>query len=280
LDDGPAWSSQDGGDEQMFDAKEQAPRAGGSYKEAETAAQRRLQLGNPGSIQMATSSHSIHRVVSVMRNPLISVVVADDHPVVLRGLVSLLRSCPDFNVVAECRDGRAAVKAIEQFAPSIAVLDMVMPGLNGLEVFLAIAAFGSKTRIVFLTALATANQILTAMGRGAKGILHKDVAADELTKCIRAVAQGQEWLSESMAELIARVSKQVPPSANGNSLSMREKEVMNLASSGLSNKEIVRRLSLSEGTVKTHLHNIYQRLGVPNRTTLTALAIAHRRDPA
>src|SRR5262245_6733679 len=71
-------------------------------------------------------------------HPLISVVVADDHPVVLQGLVSLLRSCPDFKVVAECRDGRAAVKAIEEFAPSVAVLDMAMPGLNGLEVLLAI----------------------------------------------------------------------------------------------------------------------------------------------
>ena len=157
---------------------------------------------------------------------------------------------------------------------------MAMPGLNGLEVLLAIAAFGSKTRIVFLTALATENQILTAMGRGAKGVLHKEVAADELTKCIREVAQGREWLSESMAELIARVSKQAPPSATGNSLSMREKEVMHLVSSGLSNKEIGRRLNLTEGTVKIHLHNIYQKLGVPNRTTLTALAIAHRRDAA
>src|SRR5262249_48528514 len=187
-------------------------------------------------------------VECIMRNSLISVVVADDPPVVLPGLVNLLRSCSDFKVVAECRDGRAAVKAIEQFAPSVAVLDMAMPGLNGLEVLLAIAAFGSKTRIVFLTALATENQILTAMGRGAKGVLHKDVAADELTKCIREVAQGREWLSESMAELIARVSKQAPPSANGNSLSMREKEVTHLASSGLSNKEIGRRLNLSEGT--------------------------------
>jgi two-component system nitrate/nitrite response regulator NarL len=82
-----------------------------------------------------------------------------------------------------------------------------------------------------------------------------------------------------MTELIARVSKRTPAAANG-SLSMREKEVMQLASTGLSNKEIGRSLNLSEGTVKIHLHNIYQKLGVPNRTTLTALAIAHRRDAA
>jgi DNA-binding NarL/FixJ family response regulator len=216
------------------------------------------------------------------RHPLFgltSVLVADDHPVVLQGLVSLLRSCPDFNVVAECRDGRAAVKAIEQFAPCVAVLDMAMPGLNGLEVLLTIAGFASKTRVVFLTAAATDNQILTALARGANGMLHKDAAADELTRCIREVAQGRQWLSKSMTELIARVSKRTPAAANG-SLSMREKEVMQLASTGLSNKEIGRSLNLSEGTVKIHLHNIYQKLGVPNRTTLTALAIAHRRDAA
>lgn len=211
---------------------------------------------------------------------MISVVVADDHPVVLQGLVSLLRSCPDFNVVAECRDGRAAVKAIEQFAPSVAVLDIAMPSLTGLEVLQTIAGFGSKTRVVFLTATATESQIVTAISRGAKGVLHKEIAAEELTKCIREVAQGRQWLSQSVADLVARFAQRTPLPAHGESLSVREKEVMQLASTGLSNKQIGRTLNLSEGTVKIHLHNIYQKLGVPNRTSLTALAISNRRDAA
>jgi DNA-binding NarL/FixJ family response regulator len=210
----------------------------------------------------------------------ISVLVAEDHPVVLHGIVSLLRSYPDITVVAECSDGHAAVKGIKEFAPDVAVLDMAMPGHGGLEVLSTIAAFASQTRVIFLTATATESQILTAIARGAKGILHKDVASDELMQSIRKVAQGNKWYSETVAEIIDRASQRIAQIPCREHLSVREKQVTQLASTGLSNKGIARSLYLTEGTVKVHLHNIFQKLGVPNRTALTALAIARPSEAA
>ena len=133
----------------------------------------------------------------------ISIVVADDHPVVLEGVVSLLSSNSDFNVLAKCRDGNAAVRAITDVRPDVAVLDMAMPGLSGLEVLLKVAVSAPRTKIVFLTAAASDRQVATALARGAKGMLHKDTAPDELVQCVREVAQGRQWLSTTVAEVIA-----------------------------------------------------------------------------
>ena len=124
-----------------------------------------------------------------------------------------------------------------------------------------------------LTATATDKQLVTAIARGARGVLHKDVALDELVDCIRAVAQGKKWVSTTVAEVISN-SEYMPTAApQVEKLSIREQEVMRLASKGLANKEIARKLGLSDGTVKIHLHNIYQKLGVANRTALTALVV-------
>jgi DNA-binding NarL/FixJ family response regulator len=208
----------------------------------------------------------------VMNNR-ISVLVADDHSLVRQGISGLLRSYPDITVVAECHDGTAALKAIAEFTPDIAVLDIAMPGLSGLEVLSMLATSPQRTKIVVLTATATERQLVTAIARGARGLLHKDVALDELIECIRAVAHGEKWLSATVAEVIASSERQPTTLKRVGQLSMREQEVMRLAATGLSNKEIARKLGLSDGTVKIHLHNIYQKLGVPNRTTLTALMI-------
>ena len=123
----------------------------------------------------------------------ISVVVADDHPVVLRGITEILRSQPDISVVAACNGGRDATAAIQQFAPDVAVLDIVMPDLNGLDVLLSTVRHGFKTRVVILTAVATDDRILAAMIKGAKGLLFKDAAPDNLIDCVREVARGKLW---------------------------------------------------------------------------------------
>jgi two-component system nitrate/nitrite response regulator NarL len=205
----------------------------------------------------------------------ISVLIADDHPVVLKGLVSLLHSCPDFTVVAEYRDGSAALEAIQQLAPDIAVLDMAMPGLSGLEVLSG--GFTSKTNIVFLTAAATDKEIVTAVARGAKGVLHKEVAPDELVQCIREVAHGRQWFSEAATELISNYRARAATLKHVvDQLTNREQDVMRLVSTGLSNKEIARKLKISEGTIKLHLHNIYRKVGVRNRTELTVLMVVDR----
>jgi DNA-binding NarL/FixJ family response regulator len=203
--------------------------------------------------------------------PPISVVVADDHPLVRQGIAGLLRSYPGINVLAECCDGSAALKAIAELVPDIAVIDIAMPGLTGLEVLTILGT--SQTKVVVLTATATDKQLVTAIARGARGVLHKDVALDELVDCIRAVAQGKKWVSTTVAEVISS-SEYMPTAApQVEKLSIREQEVMRLASKGLANKQIARKLGLSDGTVKIHLHNIYQKLGVPNRTALTALVV-------
>jgi DNA-binding NarL/FixJ family response regulator len=203
--------------------------------------------------------------------PPISVVVADDHALVRQGIAGLLRSYPGITVLAECCDGSAALKAIAEFVPDIAVIDIAMPGLTGLEVLTILGT--SQTKVVVLTATATDKQLVTAIARGARGVLHKDVALDELVDCIRAVAQGKKWVSTTVAEVISN-SEYMPTAApQVEKLSIREQEVMRLASKGLANKQIARKLGLSDGTVKIHLHNIYQKLGVPNRTALTALVV-------
>lgn len=204
----------------------------------------------------------------------ISVVVADDHPVVLHGLVGLLRSSANIDVIAICHNGNEASKAIEGLKPDIAVLDMAMPGQTGLEVLSAVRASAPKTKIIFLTATASERQIITAIARGARGVMHKDVAADELITCLQEVAKGGRWLPEMAADAVSRYHEHAATlQQHEDELTPREQEVVQLASTGLSNKEIARKLDISEGTVKLHLHKIYSKLGVPNRTALTALFI-------
>ena len=208
----------------------------------------------------------------------LSIVVADDHPVVLHGIAAILQADAEMEVVAVCSDGAAAVKAIRKFTPSVAVLDVAMPGLNGLDVLAAIATDGHGTKVVLLTATATDGQILTAIARGVKGILLKDAALDDLVDCVREVAAGRNWLPSDVidAALERETGRRWMGLRVTESLSLREREVMLLVSEGLSNKGVGRRLNLSEGTVKIHLHNIYQKVGVANRTALTGLAIAYR----
>ena len=208
----------------------------------------------------------------------ISIVVADDHPVVLRGVVGILESSKDMKVVAACGDGVAAVKAIKKYAPDVALLDIAMGGLNGLEVLSSITADGHATSVVFLTATATDGQLLAAVERGAKGLLLKETATNDLIRCIRAVATGRRWLPADLldAARLREDRRKAISDRLAQSLTSRERQVMLLVAQSLSNKEIGRRLDLSEGTIKIHLHNIYQKVGVNNRTALATLTLAYR----
>jgi DNA-binding NarL/FixJ family response regulator len=214
------------------------------------------------------------------RHKIISVVLADDHPAILLGVAELLRSNRDIKVAATCSNGTAAMIAIRQLAPTVAVLDFFMPGLNGLEVLANLSAERSVTRAVFLTATATDKQLLTAVSRGAKGIVLKETALDELVECIRVVAGGREWLPPSLidAAFEREAARQSVSTHLAQSLTCREREIVLLVAEGLSNKEMCRRLGLSEGTVKIHLHNIYEKVGINNRTALAAMAVAGREE--
>jgi len=135
-----------------------------------------------------------------MPNQPISIVVADDHPVVLHGVAGILRAQPDMNILAACSDGTGAAQAIQQLLPDVAVLDIAMPGLDGLGVLEGVMANGLKTRIVFLTALAADDQVLAAIANGAKGVILKDAAFDSLVDCVREVAAGKQWFPVDLVE--------------------------------------------------------------------------------
>jgi two-component system nitrate/nitrite response regulator NarL len=202
----------------------------------------------------------------------ISIVVTDDHPAVLHGVVDVLESNSDMTVVAACTNGTVALREIRELAPTVAVVDILMPGLSGLDLVASISAERCPTNVVVLTATASEEQLLTAIAGGAKGIVLKDAALPELVQCVRRVAAGGQWLPSYLINAaLARGARRAPEP-----LTNRERQIVEMVAGGLSNKEIGRRLDLSEGTVKVHLHNVYQKLRVNNRTALAAMTITKR----
>jgi DNA-binding NarL/FixJ family response regulator len=186
------------------------------------------------------------------------------------------------NVVAACDDGASALEAIRKCSPNVAVIDVTMPGLSGLDVLASITADALATKVVILTATATDGQLLRAIAGGARGVILKEEALTELVQCVRAVAEGRPWLPSALvnAALERETGRRLASEHLTRSLTTRERQIILLIAEGLSNKAVGRRLDLSEGTVKIHLHNIYQKLHVSNRTTLAALAITHRDELA
>jgi two-component system nitrate/nitrite response regulator NarL len=209
---------------------------------------------------------------------MVSVVVADDHPVVLHGITEILRAQPDISVVAACGAGESATAAIQQFTPNVAVLDILMPDVGGLDVLQSIVKDGIKTRVVLLTAVATEDRILAAMTSGARGLLFKDAAPDNLVDCVREVANGKLCFPSDLvdAALERKSGRQADGECSIAALTPREAQIALLVSEGLPDKLVARRLKMADGSVKVYLHYIYEKLGIPNRTALCALAIPHR----
>jgi DNA-binding NarL/FixJ family response regulator len=202
------------------------------------------------------------------------IVLADDHPLVLRGLVDLLASEEDLVVVATCGNGIEALEAVRRHAPDIAVLDVAMPGLSGLEVLAALVAENSKVRTVLLTASLADDQMFDAISRGVSGLVLKDAAPDALVDCLREVGAGRRWLpTEPVKAALGREAARRPAGRQlFKDLTPRELQIAKMVVDGSSNKHIARRIGTTEGTVKLHLHNIYQKLGVGNRTMLARLS--------
>jgi len=197
----------------------------------------------------------------------ISLVIADDHPVVLMGLDSLFALEPDVEVVAKCRDGEEALEAALEHSPDILLLDLRMPKLDGLSVLDALQHAGTPTRTVLLSASLDDAEIRGALRLGARGVVLKEQAAQQLVQCIRTVHAGGWWLEHAGLSVTDAAA---PPGTAGTTaeLTDREREVATLVSDGLRNKEIARQLGIAEGTVKIHLNNIYRKLGVDSRVGL------------
>jgi DNA-binding NarL/FixJ family response regulator len=194
---------------------------------------------------------------------MITVMIADDHEVVRAGLRQLLGTFADVELVAEAADGEEAVRRCEEHHPDVALLDLAMPGTDGIEATRRIRAVSPGTTVVVFTSFSDRERILRALDAGAIGYLLKDADPDELHRAILAAARGEAPLApKAAAEILAARATQAP----AGDLSVREREVLTLVTEGLANKQIGRKLGISEKTVKGHLTRIFQTIGVADRT--------------
>ena len=204
----------------------------------------------------------------------IRLVLADDHPIVLDGLEQLFGTEPDLEVVARATSAEGAVRALEEFRPDVLVLDLAMPGHDGLWVMEQAVARKLPARIVLLTAHVDEQKLLEAVRLNVAGVVLKEMAPRLLVECVRKVHAGERWLerhsvSRAMERMVRRESELQRLSRL---LTPRELEIVRLAAEGLRNKEIADRLTITEGTVKIHLHHIYEKLGVTGRPQLILYA--------
>jgi two-component system NarL family response regulator len=197
-----------------------------------------------------------------------SVLIVDDHPLLREGVAAVLEAEVDITVVGEARDGAEAVTLFEQLRPDIVLMDLQMPGMDGVDAIGAIKALAPDARIIVLTTYAGDVRALRALKAGASGYLLKSSLRRELIDTIRTVRGGQRYLHPQVAHDIA-------VNAIGDPLSEREIDVLRFVAGGLANKAIARALSLSEDTVKGHMRSIFAKLDVTDRTQ--AVTVAHRR---
>ena len=200
----------------------------------------------------------------------ISVVIADDHPIVLAGLESLLGREADIRVVERCSDGVEALRAVAKYKPDVLILDLRMPRADGVAVLQQLHKDRSTTRVVILAAVIDDDALLEAIRLDARGVVLKERAPQHLVDCIRAVYAGRQWYEQrAIAEAMEKlVRKDAAAKEMTSILSRREIDVVRAVALGLRNREIAERLGIAEGTVKLHLHTIYTKLDVDGRTAL------------
>jgi two-component system nitrate/nitrite response regulator NarL len=214
-----------------------------------------------------------------MQQP-VRILIADDHPVFRHGLISLFRGEPEFTVVGEAADGRQALDMIQDLHPDVLLLDQMMPALTGLETLRELSNSPSPVRTILLTAGITKEQIAQALQLGARGIVLKDAPTEILFNSIRSVMTGQFWVGQNNVPDLMQALRLYVPEADDQSkkqfgLTARESDVVGSIVAGLTNREIAENFSISEQTVKHHLRNIFDKLGVSNRLELALFAINH-----
>ena len=204
----------------------------------------------------------------------ISLVLADDHPLVLNALEQLFAVEGDFAVLARCGDGGAAVQAVREHRPDILILDLRMPVKHGLEVLRELKNATAATRVVVLTGSFDDEDATEALRLGARGFLLKELAPDLIVQCVRKVHAGEQWIERGV---LVRATEKLARRESGmrevsRVLTARELEIVRMIGEGLRNKAIAEALSISESTVKLHLHNIYEKLGIDGRLALLSYA--------
>jgi DNA-binding NarL/FixJ family response regulator len=204
---------------------------------------------------------------------MIRVVLADDHAMVRRGLEQLLTLEPDIEVVGMAQDGAEAIELVAQTQPDVVLMDLQMPGIDGVEATKQIAG-SSETAVVVLTSFSDSERILAALDAGAVGYLLKDAEPENVIEGLRAAARGESPLHPRAARQLLSARS----SSASVELTPREREVLGLVRGGLANKQIARRLGISERTVKAHLTSVFQTIGVVDRTQAALWAERHNVD--
>jgi two-component system, NarL family, nitrate/nitrite response regulator NarL len=209
----------------------------------------------------------------------IRVVLADDHPIVRDGLRKLLSLEDDIQVVGEASDGREVLQMVQDTEPDVVILDLRMPNLDGLSALQALQQSNKKAKVIVLTASEDKNEFVQAMKLGCSGIVLKQTAPELIVKSIRKVHAGEIWLDSHTTAAVMRQFAAPGEMIGGGKtrerspLSQREREIVGLVAQGYKNKEMAEKMFISEQTVKNHLHNIFDKLGVSDRLELALYAI-------
>ena len=234
-------------------------------------------------MEILTDQVNTPTLVAEKRKGNVRIVLADDHPIVRDGLKKLLQLEEDFEVVGEAGDGREVLEKVQELDPDVLLLDLRMPNLDGLAALQALQQTNKRTRVIVLTASEDKNEFVQAMKLGCSGIVLKQTAPDLIVKSIRKVHGGEIWLdSLTTAAVMRQFSTGLEGSGGGGSngkgrerspLSTREREIVAYVAQGYKNKEMAEKMFISEQTVKNHLHNIFDKLGVSDRLELALYAI-------
>ena len=211
----------------------------------------------------------------------IRILIADDHPIVRDGLKKLLALEDDFEIVGEAADGCEVLDKVQELDPDVLLLDLRMPNLDGLSALQTLQQTNKRTRVIILTASEDKNEFVQAMKLGCSGIVLKQTAPELIVKSIRKVHGGEIWLDSHTTAAVMRqfaAPGEIGGSTSGKSrerspLSHREREIVQLVAQGYKNKEMAEKMFISEQTVKNHLHNIFDKLGVSDRLELALYAI-------
>ncbi len=212
---------------------------------------------------------------------MIRILIADDHPIVRLGLKTLFAKEQDFEIVGEAGDGQDALRQIQELDPDIMLSELRLPAVDGLGMLQALQTMNARARVIVLTSSDDKNEFVQAMKLGCCGIVLKQTAPELIIKSIRKVSGGEIWLDTHTTAAVMRQFASAPESissVNGkmrerSPLSGREREIVQLVAQGYKNKEMAEKMFISEQTVKNHLHNIFDKLGVSDRLELALFAI-------